>query len=88
MPRELAGVDAGADDGGVAEDVGVGSVDDGDAAGVGDVGAAAAGARGFLVKGGDGAAGAAGGCLGGLPRRGLVAAGVSASMAAGWQFSQ
>ena len=90
-------VDAGADDGGAAEVVGAGSGDDGDTVGVGDAGAAAAGARGFLVKGGDavceggrggGAAGAAAGCLGGLPRFGLVAAGVSAATAAGWQFSQ
>ena len=88
------------DDGGVAKvDAGAGHGDVGDTVGFEEPGAAAAGARGAACGSdgaregvlGDGAgvdAGADVCCLGGLPRFGLVAAGVSAATAAGWQFSQ
>ena len=88
MPFEA---DGGVGDAGAAE-AGAGGSDvtgEGALEGADDAGAAAAGAREVdAVDGAGVAAGADGGCLGGLPRFGLVATGVSADTAAGWQFSQ
>ena len=88
----LLEVDGGGDDAGAAVAGARGSgVAGGDGlAGAGDAGAAVDGARevAAFVGGAGVAAGADGCCLGGLPLFGLVATGVSAATAAGWQFSQ